>query len=81
LELIWVKLGNLSKSNRDYQFTMMTITEAFSIPLSCPKCESKMIAVKYHDPSLIFDEHSIQTCKECVYQIQTEDFKKELLTV
>jgi len=81
LALIWVKLGNLSKSNRDYQFTMMTITEAFSIPLSCPKCESKMIAVKYHDPSLIFDEHSIQTCKECVYQIQTEDFKKELLTV
>ena len=81
MELIWVKLGNLSKSNRDYQFTMMTITEAFSIPLSCPKCESNMIAVKYHDPSLIFDEHSIQTCKECVYQIQTEDFKKELLTV
>ena len=60
---------------------MMEISEAFSIPLSCPKCESEMIAVKYHDPSLIFDEHSIQTCKECVYQIQTEDFKKELLTV
>ncbi|MCH6570980.1 MAG: hypothetical protein IH780_00185 [Thaumarchaeota archaeon] len=60
---------------------MMEITEAFSIPLSCPKCESKMIAVKYHDPSLIFDEHSVQTCKECDYQIQTEDFKKQLLTV
>ena len=60
---------------------MMEITEAFSIPLSCPKCESEMIAVKYHDPSLIFDEHSVQTCKKCDYQIQTDDFKKQLLTV
>jgi len=40
-----------------------------------------MIVVKYHDPSLIFDEHSVQTCKECDYQIQTDDFKKQLLTV
>ncbi len=59
----------------------MEISEAFSIPLSCPKCESEMIVVKYNDPSLIFDEHSIQTCKECDYQIQTEDFKRGLLTV
>ncbi len=59
----------------------MEISEAFSIPLSCPKCESEMIAVKYHDPSLIFDEHSIQFCKECDYQIQVDDFKKELFTV
>ena len=60
---------------------MMEITEAFSIPLSCPKCESEMIAVKYSDPSQIFDEHSVQMCKECDYQIQTDDFKKQLLTV
>ncbi len=60
---------------------MMEITEAFSIPLSCPKCEGEMIAVKYGDPSQIFDEHSVQTCKKCDYQIQTDDFKKQLLTV
>ena len=60
---------------------MMEITEAFSIPLSCPKCKGKMIAVKYNDPSQIFDEHSVQMCKECDYQIQTDDFKKQLLTV
>ncbi len=60
---------------------MKEITEAFSIPLSCPKCEGKMIAVKYHEPSLIFDKHSVQMCKECDYQIQTDDFKKQLLTV
>ncbi len=60
---------------------MMEISEAFSIPLSCPKCESEMIAVKYGDPSQIFDNHSIQICKECDYQIQVDDFKKELFTV
>ncbi len=60
---------------------MMEITEAFSIPLSCPKCEGKMIAVKYNDPSQIYDEHSVQLCKECDYQIQTDDFKKRLLTL
>jgi len=60
---------------------MMEITETFSIPLLCPKCEGKMIVVKYNDPSQIFDEHSVQTCKECDYQIQTDDFKKQLLTV
>ena len=60
---------------------MMEITEAFSIPLSRPKCEGKMIVVKYSDPSQIYDDHSVQLCKECDYQIQTDDFKKQLLTV
>jgi len=60
---------------------MKEITEAFSIPLSCPKCEGKMIAVKYGDPSNIYDEHSLQFCKQCDYQILVEDFKKEMLTV
>ena len=60
---------------------MKEITEAFSIPLPCPKCEGKMIAVKYADPSQIYDGHNIQMCKECEYQIQIDDFKKQLLTV
>ncbi len=60
---------------------MMEITEAFSIPLSCPKCEGKMIAVKYNERSLIFDEYSVQMCRECRFERSTEDFKKELLTV
>jgi len=54
---------------------MKEITEAFSIPLPCPKCEGKMIAVKYGDPSQIFDENSIHICKECDYQIPVVDFK------
>ena len=58
---------------------MKEITEAFSIPLPCPKCEGKMIAVKYGDPSLIFDEHSLQFCKLCDYQIPVDDFKNQLL--
>jgi len=81
LELIWVKLRNLSKFNRAYQFSMMQITEAISIPLSCPKCESEMIAVKYSDPSQIYDEHNVHVCKKCDYQIPIDDFKKELFTV
>ena len=60
---------------------MKEITEAFSIPLPCPKCKGKMIAVKFSDPSQIFDENNVQFCKECGYQIQVEDFKRELLTV
>ena len=60
---------------------MKEITEAFSIPLPCPKCEGKMIAVKYGDPSNIYDEHSLQFCKQCDYQIPVEDFKKLVLTV
>jgi len=61
--------------------TMKEITEAFSIPFPCPKCEEELIAVKYGDPSNIFDEHSLQFCKRCDYQIPVKDFKKELLTV
>ncbi len=60
---------------------MKEITEAFSIPLTCPKCEGKMIAVKYGDPSNIYDEHSLQLCKQCDFQIPVEDFKKVILTV
>ncbi len=60
---------------------MKEITEAFSIPLPCPKCEGEMIAVKYGDPSNIYDEHSLQFCKQCDYQIPAEDFKKLVLTV
>ena len=60
---------------------MKEITEAFSIPFPCPKCEGKMIAVKFGDPSQIFDENNVQICKECYYQIPVEDFKKKLLTV
>jgi len=60
---------------------MKEITEAFSIPLPCPKCEGKMVAVKYGDPSNIYDEHSLQFCKQCNYQIPVEDFKKLVLTV
>ncbi len=60
---------------------MMEITEAFSIPFPCPKCEGKMIAVKFSDPSQIFDENNVQFCKECDYQTPVEDFKKDLLTV
>ncbi len=58
---------------------MNEITEALSIPLPCPKCEGKMIAVKYADPSQIYDAHNIQMCKECEYQIPVDDFKNQLL--
>jgi len=60
---------------------MKEITKAFSIPLPCPKCEGKLIAVKYGDPSQIFDENNIQFCKLCDYQIPVQDFKEKLLTV
>ena len=60
---------------------MKEITKAFSIPFPCPKCEGELIAVKFSDPSQIFDENNIHFCKQCDYQISVKDFKKVLLTV
>ncbi len=51
------------------------------IPISRPKCGGKMYSERY-DPVLnILKDRSWQVCKECSFQRDTEDFKKDLFTV
>ena len=51
------------------------------IPISCPKCSGKMVAVHYDTVLNILKLRSWQVCKECNFQRSTDDFKKSLLTV
>jgi len=51
------------------------------IPVSCPKCFSKLVAVAY-DPALkILKEHGWHICTQCDFQRNTDEFKKALFTV
>ncbi len=55
--------------------------EGMPIPISCPKCNGKMIAVHYEVVLKFLRERSWQVCKECNFQRTADDFKKSLLTV
>jgi C4-type Zn-finger protein len=55
--------------------------EGMPIPISCPKCNGKMIATRYELVFNFLKERSWQVCKECNFQRTADDFKKSLLTV
>ncbi len=55
--------------------------EGMVIPISCPKCNGKMVAVHYEVVLKILKERSWQICKECNFQRSADNFKSELLTV
>ena len=45
--------------------------------VACPSCEgNKLFLTKYDAPLKILKERSWLICKECDYQIQTEEYKK-----
>jgi len=51
------------------------------IPVSCPKCFGKLVAVRY-DPSLkILKERGWHICTQCDFQMSTDEFKEALFTV
>lgn len=52
-----------------------------AIPLSCPSCDGRMYATAYDAPLKILKERSWQICRECGFERNADDFKKELLTV
>ena len=51
------------------------------IPLSCASCMGKMNALNYDAPLKILKERCWLVCTECDYEIQAEDFKRNLLTI
>ena len=57
------------------------LNEGIPIPVNCPRCSGKMIAVKYEASLKILKERSWQICKECSFQRSADDFKNSLLTV
>ena len=55
--------------------------EGIPIPVSCPKCGGKMIAIRYEAVLQILKHRSWQICNECNFQRTADDFKNSLLTV
>lgn len=55
--------------------------EGTPIPISCPNCSGKMVAIQYETSLKILRSRSWQVCKECNFQRSADDFKKSLLTV
>lgn len=55
--------------------------EGIWIPVPCPRCNGKMIAVRYEAPLKILKGSSWQICKRCGFQRSAEEFKQKLLTV
>ena len=60
---------------------MNQLIEGMPIPVPCPKCDGKMVAVKYDTPLKILRQRSWQICKECWFERSADDFKNQLLTV
>jgi transcription elongation factor Elf1 len=49
---------------------------------TCPSCEgSRIYLSKYDAPLKILKNRSWLICKDCDFEIQTEDFKKTLFCV
>jgi C4-type Zn-finger protein len=55
--------------------------EGMPIPIACPRCNGKMIALRYKSALNFLKERSWQICKECKFQRTADDFKNSLLTV
>ena len=55
--------------------------EGMPIPISCPSCSGKMIAIRYEPAFNFLKVRSWQICKECNFERSADDFKNSLLTV
>ncbi|WP_316504845.1 hypothetical protein [Nitrosopumilus sp.] len=53
----------------------------FNIPLSCPSCDGRMYVASYDSSLKILKNRSWQVCYQCGFERETEQFKKELITV
>ena len=51
------------------------------IPLSCPSCGGRMYSISYDTSISILKRRSWQVCKECDFEISSEDFKKSISCV
>ena len=51
------------------------------IPVQCPKCLGRMYSVFYDCTLNILKRRTWHICKQCGYERDVEQFKRELLTV
>jgi len=59
----------------------MSVEYGIQIPLSCPKCYGKMVAVRYDTVLKVLKDRGWHVCKECDFQQSTDEFKETLFTV
>ncbi|HXG13939.1 MAG TPA: hypothetical protein VNK25_02285 [Candidatus Nitrosotenuis sp.] len=51
------------------------------IPLLCPKCYGKLVAVKYVVSLRVLKERCWHICKSCGFERDVEDFKRNLFSI
>ena len=51
------------------------------IPLPCPKCGERMLAIRYDAPLKILSNPGWHTCTICNYEHRIDKFKKSLFSV
>ena len=51
------------------------------IPLACPECGEKMVAIRYDAPLQVLSNPGWHVCTSCRYEQRLDEFKKSLFTV
>jgi len=59
----------------------MSVDYGTPIPLPCPKCYGKMVAVRYDAVLKVLKDRGWHICKECDFQRNTDEFKEALFTI
>ncbi|MEM2160228.1 MAG: hypothetical protein QXN55_04665 [Candidatus Nitrosotenuis sp.] len=55
--------------------------EITQIPLSCPKCYGKLVAVRYSVSLRVLKDRCWHICRSCGFERDVEEFKQKLFSV
>ena len=59
----------------------LVMTEQIQIPIPCPKCGERMLAIRYDPPLKVLKDRGWHTCTSCNYEQTVDEFKKTLFFV